>query len=285
MNKNNPTPALLLRLKTLLPTLSRAEKKVVEYILDNTEAVIHLSVSGLAENSGVSDATVVRTCQNIGFDGFQHFKVTLAQDIVTPLQSIHEEIDYTDSAEEIIDKVFQGTLHTLNFTHTVLSVSVIESAVNALMQAENVYIYGLGNSQAISMDLQHKLLRLGMHAYAFIDSHIQTIVATHTTKKDVIFAISHSGSTVDVVESAKIAKKNGATVISLTNIGSSPLSKISDIKLYTASKETKYRIVAMNSRIAQMTIIDAIYTIIATRTPNISNKFHDIEEALETKKY
>lgn len=282
---NESTPALLLRLQALLPKLSRAEKKVVEYVLSHPEEVIHLSVSGLAENSNVSDATVVRTCRNIGFDGFQHFKVTLAQGIVTPLQSIHEEIHYDDTIEQIIEKVFQGNLHTLNFTHNILSASAIEAAAAALMKAQNVYIYGLGNSHAVSLDLQHKLLRLGIHAYAFTDSHLQTIAATYITDKDLLFAISHSGSTVDVVECAKIAKNNGAVVISLTNIGSSPLSRVSDIKLYTASKETKYRIVAMSSRIAQMAIIDTIYTIIATRIPDISEKFHNIEKALETKKY
>jgi RpiR family carbohydrate utilization transcriptional regulator len=282
---NESTPALLLRLQALLPKLSRAEKKVVEYVLSHPEEVIHLSVSGLAENSNVSDATVVRTCRNIGFDGFQHFKVTLAQGIVTPLQSIHEEIHYDDTVEQIIEKVFQGNLHTLNFTHNILSASAIEAAAAALMKAQNVYIYGLGNSHAVSLDLQHKLLRLGIHAYAFTDSHLQTIAATYITDKDLLFAISHSGSTVDVVECAKIAKNNGAVVISLTNIGSSPLSRVSDIKLYTASKETKYRIVAMSSRIAQMAIIDTIYTIIATRIPDISEKFHNIEKALETKKY
>lgn len=285
-NTNNvSTPALLLRLKTLLPKMSRAEKQVVEYILSNPEDVIHHSVSDLAEYSNVSDATVVRACRAIGFDSFQHFKVTLAQGIVTPLQSIHEEINYDDSVEQIINKIFQGALHTINLTHDTITASVIEDAVTALMKAGKIYIMGLGNSHAVSIDLQHKLLRLGLHAYSYTDSHLQAIAATYLTKNDLLFAISHSGSSVDIVESAKIAKKNGATVVSLTNLGNSPLSRISDIKLFTASNETKYRIIAMNSRIAQMVIIDALYTIIATRIPDIAKKFHQLEEALDTKKY
>ena len=284
MDTTTSSPALLLRLEALRPSMSPAEKQVVDYILKSPEEVIHLSVSGLAENSGVSDATVVRTCRNIGFDGYQDFKVTLAQDIVTPLQSIHEEIDYKDSVEVVIDKVFQGAFHTLNFTHDTIKASSIENAANSIINAKRICVVGQGNSHAIAVDLQHKLLRLGLNVIAYADSHLQTIAITYLSENDVLFCISHSGSSVDVIEDAKLAKKNGAIVISLTNIGSSPLSKISDINLFTASKETKYRIVALNSRIAQLAIIDTIYTLIAIRLPESSENFHRIEKALETKK-
>ena len=89
----------------------------------------------------------------------------------------------------------------------------------------------------------------------------------------------------DIVESAQVAKSNGTKIISLTNIGSSSLTNIADIKLYTASRETQYRILALNSRITQMIIIDCIYTIIAMRKPNVIDNFYKIEQALNTKKF
>ena len=285
MADGNRIPALLLKMKALRPSLSRAEQQVVDYIINNPEKVIYLSVAGIAENSGVSDATVVRACRSIGLNGYQDLKITLAQDIVSPLQSIHEEITSSDSAAKIIDKVFQGTLHAINFTHDTVRVEDIEKAADIIRNARQVVIFGLGNSHAVSVDLQHKLLRLGLNAIAHSDSHMQAIVASYLTEKDVVFAISHSGSSCDIVDSARLAKEKGAAVISLTNIGLSPLSKISDIQLHTASKETKYRIIAMSSRIAQMTIIDSIYTIIASKLPNVVEGFRGIEKALNTKKY
>jgi RpiR family carbohydrate utilization transcriptional regulator len=282
---NNRLPALLLKMKALRSTLSKAEQQVVDYIIENPEKVIYLSVAGLAENSKVSDATVVRTCRRLGLNGYQDLKVTLAQDIVTPLQSIHEEINLDDSAFVIVSKVFQGTLHAINFTHDTIKVESIEKAADAIMNARTVAIFGLGNSHSIAIDLQHKLMRLGINAVAYVDSHMQAIKATHLGQGDVVFAISHSGSSTDIVDSTKIAKNNGATTISLTNIGSSPLSKITDIQLYTASKETKYRIVALSSRIAQMVIIDSIYTIIACKKPGCVELFHSLEKSLNKKKY
>lgn len=285
MNQDAHLPSLLFRLNSLRASFSRAEKQVVNYILKNPNEVIRLSVSELAENSNVSDATVVRTCRSMGFDGYHDFKITLAQDIITPLQSINEEINSEDSIDTIIDKVFQGALHTLNFTHDTLKASSIESAVNSIMNAKRIYIIGLGLSHSVAIDLQHKLLRLGLLAFAFTDTHHQAMAATYLSREDVLFAISLSGSSIDIVECAKIAKANDSTVISLTNTGNSPLSKISDIKLFTASNETKYRMVGMNSRIAQMAIINSLYTIIATKIPTISENFHKIEKAIETKKY
>ncbi|MDF2484237.1 MAG: hypothetical protein K0R46_405 [Herbinix sp.] len=285
MATNERVPALLLKMKAFYPSLSKSEQQVIDYIYENPEKVIYLSVAGLAENSGVSDATVIRACRSVGLDGYQDLKVTLAQDIVSPLQSIHEEIGADDSSSVIIDKVFQGTLHAINFTHDILKAEDIEKAADVIMKAHRVIIIGLGNSHAVALDLQHKLLRLGLDAMSISDSHIQTIVATRLRSDDVIFAISHSGSSKDIVESMELAKSNGTFTISLTNIGSSPLSKISDIALYTASNETKYHIVAMNSRIAQMAIIDSIYTIIATRNVESVNGFRQIEKALKTKKF
>ena len=278
-------PTLLLRMEAMRDSLGQAERKVVDYILENPEKVIYLSVAGLAEQSGVSDATVVRACRKLGLSGYQDFKVTLAQDIVTPMQSIHEEISEKDSPSEIVDKVFQGTMQALTLTHDSLNVDSIVSAADAMEHARRVIILGMGSSHSVAIDLQHKLMRLGIDAVAFMDSHMQTIAASLLTPKDVVFAISHSGSSKDVVDNTKLAKRNGAITISMTSVGSSPLSKITDIQLYTASKETRYRIVALSSRIAQETIIDTIYTLIAIRDRKYVDGFHKIEKAIQKKKY
>lgn len=278
-------PTLLLRMEAMRDSLGQAEKKVVDYILENPEKVIYLSVAGLAESSGVSDATVVRACRKLGLSGYQDFKVTLAQDIVTPMQSIHEEISEDDSASVIVDKVFQGTMQALTLTHDSLNVDAVMKAVDAITNARRVIILGMGSSHSVAVDLQHKLLRLGIDAVAFTDSHMQTITASLLTKEDAVFAISHSGSSKDVVDNTKLAKSNGAVTISMTSIGSSPLSKITDIQLYTASKETRYRIVALSSRIAQEAIIDTLYTLIAVRDGKYVEGFHKIEKAIQRKKY
>ncbi len=278
-------PALLMKIESLHDTFGKAERKVADYICEHPDEVIYFSVAELAKASGVSDATVVRACHTMGLDGYQDLKVTLAGDIVTPLQSVHEEIKPDDSSSVIVDKVFQGILHTLTFTHDTLKVSVLETASELIYNARNIAIFGVGNSHSITIDFQHKLLRLGLHATAYSDSHLQILASTFLTEEDVVIAISHSGSSIDIVDAVTVARKNGAKIIALTNLGSSPLSKLADVHLTTASKETKYRIVALNSRISQIAILDSIYTLIAVRHPNTIDGFHRFENNLKHKKY
>ena len=151
------------------------------------------------------------------------------------------------------------------------------------MSARRIFIFGIGASGAIAQDLQHKLLRLGLDACSNADAHLQAITSAYCTCEDVVVAISHSGSSKIIVDNVRMARDNGAKVISLTSVGRSPLSKMADICLFTASLETKYRILAISSRIAELTIIDSIYTYIAMRCDSI--KQMKVEKAMKDLKY
>lgn len=276
-------PAVVLQIKQLLPALSKSEKCVASYVMEHPDEVIYLSVAALAENCGVSDPTVVRTCQKLGFSGYQDLKVTLAQSVASPLVANAEEISADDDIQQVINKVFTDTVHTLQFTHNTINAESLKQAAEALMKARKIMIFGLGGSGPVAMDLQHKLMRLGLDATAYTDPHLQAISIAYCGKDDVVFAISHSGSSRNVVINANHAKKQGASVISLTSLGSSPLTKLADICLFTASEETKYRIVAISSRIAELTIIDSIYSYIAVRSKKA--KSMKVEKAMDELKY
>jgi DNA-binding MurR/RpiR family transcriptional regulator len=273
-------------MKALYSGLSKSERRVVNFISEHPQEVIYLSVSDLAEKSCVSSATVVRTCHKVGLNGYQDLKLTLAQDIVTPLQAIHEDIDYSDSDDVICDKVFQSVIHSLEFTRETLNVEQIRMASELLLKSRRIRIFGMGNSYAITIDFQHKLMRLGLDAMACGDSHMQMIAASSMTKDDCAVAISHSGSSKEVVDSIEVARGNRAKIISITNLGKSPISDISDISIHTASQETKYRILALSSRVAQLAIIDSIYTIMAIKKGDAAiRQFHKMETALSKTKY
>ena len=275
------TPAMLLKIKSMRENLSKAELLVCDYIIEHPEEVIYLSVSELAAKSGVSDATVIRASQKIGSSSYQDLKISLAQDIVTPLQSVNEEIEAGDPTNVVVEKVFQGILHTLNYTYRLQDGGMLERAADMLLGG----ICGLGNSHAIAEDIQHKLMLLGLNATAYSDNHLQVICSSFLKKGDVLFAVSHSGSSRDVVHAAEIALEGGAAVISLTNVGRSPLADISTIALHTASNETRYRRVALSSRIAQMAIVDVLYTMIALKKPDTADGFFKIEKELVNTKY
>jgi len=287
MSSTDRIPALVLKMKALFSELNGSEQKVISYIIEHPEEVIYLSVSDLAEKSGSSTATVVRACRSVGMKGYQDLKLNLTQNIVTPLQSISEKINENDSITVVLDKVFSSTIHTLNYTRDVVDIKAVEEAVLLILNAHRIVVFGMGNSHGIATDVQHKFIRLGLNVVAFSDSHLQSMVSAHLSERDVVVAISHSGSSKDIIEAVKLAKTSNAKIISICNLGNSPLSRISDVKLFTASNETKYRIVALASRHAQMALIDVIYTMIAMKKgPDDAAKiFNKVEEALEHLKF
>ncbi|WP_368986246.1 MurR/RpiR family transcriptional regulator [Caldifermentibacillus hisashii] len=239
--------------------LSEKEKKIADYILNNPENIIHNTINDVAEDLNVADATVFRFCKRIGFKGFQAMKITLAAEIIEPIQQIHEEISESDDERTVMEKVFQSNIHTLKSTLNLIDETAIEQAVDLLLKADRVDFYGTGGSAVIAMDAYHKFIRTGIKVFTFMDSHFQIMSASQLTKHDVAVVISHSGTNKDTMNILKTAKKNGAKIIGITGYPKSPLAKNSDVVLYTSAEETEYRSEALSSRIAQLSLIDALY--------------------------
>lgn len=275
--------AVAFRIRSVMPELSKSEAVVADYVSNNPEKVINLSVSALADLCGVSEPTIIRACRNMGYSGYQALKVALIQGQSATIAYAGEEVTETDSMQDTITKVFGAAADAVALTRNNLNVRDMERAAEALLRAKRIYIFGVGGSAAVASDVQHKFSRLGFNVTAYADLNLQAIVAAYAGKDDVVFAISHSGSSKVVVDNTNIAKSNGATVISLSSTGKSPLTEIADISLFTDANETRYRIVALSSRIAELTIIDTLYSFMSFRTGSKENM--KIEKAIENQMY
>lgn len=275
--------ALTFKIRSLIPELSRSEATVAEYISANPDEVINLSVSALADCCGVSEPTVIRTCKNMGFSGYQALKIALIQSASSSVSYAGEEVSAEDDMAAAVKKVFGAAGDAISLTRDNLDIDSMKRAAEAILKAKRILIFGVGGSAAVAADVEHKFSRLGLTAVAYSDLNLQAIVSAFAKEDDIVFAISHSGSSKAVVDNAKIAKSNGATIISLSSMGKSPLTELADISLYTAANETRYRIVAISSRIAELTIIDSLYSYLAFRTGNEENLI--IEKAIEDQMY
>ena len=286
MNGDISSKAFYSRIQEKLESLSKMERKTAECMAENQDKLIYSSITELAELAGTSEATVTRVCTKLGYSGFQALKVSVARELVSQQEKIHEDLKADSPPEMIIDKIFSSAIHTLTMTRKALDGKEVAGSIEALCRARRIVIVGNGNSGAIALDAQHKFLRIGLDASAYTDDHMQMIAVVSMTKDDVLIAISHSGSSRDVAEAMQVAKENGATVISITNNGISPVSKLADIRLYTYSQETKYRTYAISSRMAELTIIDTLYTGVSLRLGDKAiQNFEALEKALVVKKY
>lgn len=272
-----------LQIKILYNKMGSAEKRIADWILNNPGEIIPLSISELAENCKCGEATIVRFARRLGFGGYQELKISIAREAGS--NDVSDGISKNDSCFDIFNKVANEIYCSLEMTKDCLNETSLENAAKTILNAKRILIYGLGNSSAVALDFQHKLLRIGYNANAYSDNHMQSISVSHSSKEDAVICISHSGSSKDIVETAKIAKGNGTPVISITNFGKSPLVKQSDIVLYTSSNETKNNILGLNSRIAQLAIVNSIYYYLICQNDNVSKMIEQTEQSLQGKKF
>ncbi|WP_416147549.1 MurR/RpiR family transcriptional regulator [Salipaludibacillus sp. HK11] len=247
------------RIRASYNTFREKEKKIADYILDHPEKIIHSTINQMAANLDVAEATVFRFCKKIGFKGYQAMKIALASEVVTGIKDIHETIQEGDDEKTVAEIVFKSNIRTLEDTLSVLDSDSFKKAVQFLLKANRVEFYGNGGSGVIAMDAHHKFMRTGIPTIAYSDSHFQVMSASQLTEQDVVVLISHSGTNQDILQALEVAKEQGVPTIGITTLTKSPLSKRVDVPLYTVSKETDFRSEALSSRLAQLSIIDALY--------------------------
>ena len=278
--------SILLKIKELYSQMGGSERKIADWIISNFQEIIGLSINELASRCGCGEATIVRFSRRLGLSGYQELKLKIAQESANTVQSGMIGIEEGDRCYDIFTKRIRDIAVALENTKSVLNPEEIEKAATVIKDARRIVIFGLGNSASIAVDAQHKFLRAGLDAIAYCDNHMQAIAASHLHKGDAAIGVSHSGASIDVVDALKISREAGATTICVTNFGSSPINEYSDIILNTRSEETKYSILAMSSRIAQLAIFDAIYTYIVMHSNKAAVRaIKDAETALHSKKY
>ncbi|MFC3124923.1 MurR/RpiR family transcriptional regulator [Pseudoroseomonas globiformis] len=251
------------KLRALRPTMPAKAGRIADFILDHVEAVVTMSVTEVADRCGVSEGSVIALCQSIGARGFQQLKLALAREVVQPVQFIHEDLAQGDDTAAIIGKVFGSGQQALQDTQKVLDLAMLDNAVATMLKARRVEVYGIGSAAPIAEDAHYRLLRIGIEAKVVTDSHVMAISAALTGPDVAVLTISHSGSTIETVAAARLAKEAGATTICLTNYGRSPLLAHADIVLHTMARETRFRTEAMTSRIAQLAVVDALIASLA----------------------
>lgn len=267
-----PTPSVFIQIKANYNTFSDIEKKIAAYIMDNPKKLINSTISQVAESLDVSDATVFRFCKKINFKGFQDLKITLATEFTDGISSYaNENLDMNDTQKTIIEKVFKANMAAINDTLASIDAKNMEMAANAMLEADQIVFYGNGGSGAVAMDAHHKFLRTGLRVSSYTDHHLQLMSVSQLTDKDIIIVISHTGSNLSMMNLLEVAKKNGTKSIGITSFSKSPINDLVDIPLNAISQETKYQFEAFASRIAHLSIIDALYISVSLKRKELTD--------------
>lgn len=251
------------RLQSMVGTLPATSRRIAEYVLAHVADVVHMSVTELAERTGSSEGSVVGLAKQLGYTGFQQLKIALAQDLVAPVQFIHEDLEPGDSTDTVVRKIFASHVQALQDTRASLGVAALRRAVALIREARRVEVYGIGSAAPIAEDAGYRLMRIGVEARVLVDSHTQAIGASMAGPEVATLTISHSGATQETLTATRLAREAGARTIVVTNYGKSPIQAFADVVLFTVARETDFRTEAMTSRVAQLGVIDALIACLA----------------------
>jgi len=280
---------MLDRIKASLPSLAPAEQRVGKLVLADPRAFANLPVTELADRAHVSKPTVVRFCRSMGYDGLSDFKLKLAGSVSEGVPFIHRSVDADDKTSDIAVKVIDNTVAAFLKYRNDASSYALDQAAQALAQTQKtgrrIEFYGVGNSGIVAQDAQHKFFRLGVHAIAYSDGHMQVMSASMLQPGDCVVIISNSGRTRDLMDACDIAKKRGATTIVITASGS-PLAGTGHIHLTADHPEGYDKYSPMVSRLLHLLIIDILATTVALRIgEELQPLLRDMKNNLRSKRY
>ncbi|MCF6523105.1 MurR/RpiR family transcriptional regulator [Streptomyces sp. JJ36] len=259
------------KVRTMAPSMTRSMQRVAEAVAHDPAGCAQLTVTGLAERTGTSEATVVRTSRLLGYPGYRDLRLALAglaaQQESGAAPSVTADIAVDDPLSEVVAKLAHDEQQTLADTAAGLDTGQVEAAVGALAGARRIDVYGAGASSLVGQDLAQKLLRIGLVAHAHADPHLAVTNAVQLRAGDVALAITHSGRTVDVIEPLRVAFDHGATTIALTGRPDGEVAQYADHVLTTSTaRETELRPAAMSSRTSQLLVVDILFIGVAQRT-------------------
>ncbi|GAA0424176.1 MULTISPECIES: MurR/RpiR family transcriptional regulator [Virgibacillus] len=252
-----------IRFKEYYEQASTTEQGIISFVINHPEEVAKMTIYQLAEHTFSSPSSIIRLCKKNGFSGYKEFSKSLLYEQAVRTSYKNKQIadvNKVDSVNEVVDKVTNKNILSLEETSSLLDINVIEDCVKSIHDCEKIVLFGIGASLIVAKDAQLKFTRINKMVYVAEDWHTQLLMAKNMTDNDIGIVISYSGETEEMIQCAKTAKENQAKLISITKYGSATISGISDYNLFVAANEYVFRSGAMSSRISQLNLVDILYT-------------------------
>jgi DNA-binding MurR/RpiR family transcriptional regulator len=264
--------AVLIKVRGVLPNLRPAERRVAEAVLADPAGISESSITAVARRCQTSETTVLRFCRAIGLVGYPELRIALAR------AAQFEEADHragaavtgditaTDTLADVVAKITHAAAIAVTDTATALDLGALQAAIAAITIAPRIDIYGVGPSALAGQHLHLKLHRIGSVSFLWSERELAAASAGVLSPGDVAIGLSHTGTTIDIIDALRVAQHRGATTISVTNYQMSPIAAFSDLLLATAARETTFSTGAYSSRIAQFTVVDCLFAGVAQRS-------------------
>lgn len=254
---------VLVILQEFSTSASPTEAGIIDLILSDPAEAADCTIKELSEKTYTSQTTIVRLCVKLGFSGYREFRRALSGEVEVIKRTIREdvsEIARTDSLEEMAAKVTMMNIKSLEETLQLVNLEILAKCVTLIDEARTIGLFGVGAGLVVARDAYMKMLRSNKPCVFNDDWHSQRLQAQNLGREDLAILITYSGRTREVVECARILKMNKCPMVAITQNDSSPVAQMSTHNIYIPSNEQLLRSGAMASRMAQMNVIDILYT-------------------------
>ena len=251
---------ILERLHASYYQLSAAERKVADFVLSQHTQVQFMSITQLAEECGVAEATVSRFCRSLALKGFNAFKIEIAKHTATATGRIRDRHVVADSLEGRSIEAGLISQEAIQQTLDLICPKDIEAVVSLFEKATRVLCIGSGGSMIMASELQHLFSTITNKFVAVSDSHTQvSAAATADPATDVIVLFSYSGATHNGIAILELAKVLHVPTVLVTRFPKSPAAQLADIVLYCGSNETPFQFGSIPAKIAQLVLMDILF--------------------------
>ena len=233
--------------------LTRSQRIMLEYFGKvDFKQIMYMSITDLAEATGLAEATVLRFCRSLGFNGYQEFKLRLAQD--------NTDVRGRESGGGYVADIMEDYRAAIDNCRANILPEQMEKVFEYILSARSICCFGVGHSYLAALELHNRLMKMGIVTFCERDTHFQSILISSRTPLDLLIVFSISGATKDVVEAAELARAYGMKIIVVTCYEKSPLTRFADIILSATSMESPVEPGAMSSKIMQLFMVDVICT-------------------------
>jgi DNA-binding MurR/RpiR family transcriptional regulator len=264
-------------------SLTKSAKKVADYVLEHKIETQFMSITSLAEECGVADATITRFCHSLGLAGYNDFKLALAKAITTSerYNSHHDELtntsnDSRDKFKHMCSSLYENHMVSIRETMDGINEESIRKAVTLIRRAPRVYCFGQGGSMILAMEAWARFVTVLPNFICVEDSHMQAMTAALAEPNDVIFYVSYSGTTKDLLDVLQRARARGISTILITHFQKSPAVALADVILLCGSKESPLQGGAVSSKMSILYIIDVLYNMFCQQYPELCRDHNEL---------
>jgi RpiR family carbohydrate utilization transcriptional regulator len=272
---------ILATIKNKIDHLSKSERRVALTLLESPDTVVVQNISYLAKLARVSEPTVVRFCRSMGFDGWQEFKLKLAQNIVLDISSEDSQPKAADMTADLCLKICNRSINALLDLRQFLDPLRLDAALDLLARSKKIEIYGHGSSAHVASDAQHKFFRCGVPVVAYADPYVHSISASLLTPDDALLVISQRGNNANLLRSVQLAAQAGANIVVIAPSNSS-LARHATVMLSVDLPLNANDIYTpITARLAHLVIIDILAVGLAIRQGrHLRNKHLKMQQQL-----